>query len=322
MKGYEIANYLIKMASIITIKKLIMMRKIKHISELPAWFDLKKYEFAKNIKSLGWYEQLYARTVINAHADDAIKCPCFSHPNHFPSLTKAAKAIQENPNVEIHNEKRLSNFLPFNPVLTRLKAKEPHHMQPIYSLTLRDYVVESQNVDKEKLEYAFNWLKNSNDRVPDSELPSWMNEKLIKTGSEIRREYSDVVSIYLGFPDDFLIANFKQHLSHARKSGVTPYDKEIFNQTSFKYWIQLQVLPYADLTLWAKLTNAVIPCRVMANALYPIGEKGEETIRKTVKPLVKKLLHPDTWNLLGFQAGVEMQEEIFQEKLRQEKFPE
>ena len=183
-------------------------------------------------------------------------------------------------------------------------------------------MVQSQFVDKNKLEYAFDWLNNNSDRIPDAELPTWMNEKFMKARTDIQHEYCDVLSIYLGFPDELLIANFKQYISHARQKGIVPYDKESFTQTNFNQWAQLQVLAYADLSIWAKLTNIIIPCRVMANALYPTGERGEETVRKTLKPLVKKLLHPVTWNLLGYQAGIEMQEEIFQEKIRGEKYPE
>ena len=38
-----------------------MAKRIKHVSELPSWFDLKKYDFAEKLDALGWYQQLAIR---------------------------------------------------------------------------------------------------------------------------------------------------------------------------------------------------------------------------------------------------------------------
>ena len=107
-----------------------MTKRIKQVSELPEWFDLKKYEFTRNLNSLGWYEQLYVRTVIDAQADEALESPQFSQPNLSVAFKDAVKAIQEHPDIDVQNEKRLLSHLPFNPVLNRLSAKDPRYMQP------------------------------------------------------------------------------------------------------------------------------------------------------------------------------------------------
>ena len=38
-----------------------MPKRIKNVSELPNWFQLKKYDKAKALDTTGWYEQLSVR---------------------------------------------------------------------------------------------------------------------------------------------------------------------------------------------------------------------------------------------------------------------
>ncbi|MCL5272696.1 MAG: DUF6387 family protein [Gammaproteobacteria bacterium] len=280
------------------------MKRIKHVSELPDWFKLEKYEFTKNIKSVGWYEQLYARTIIVHDAEEVSE----SLSDQFVEFKLAVEAIQENPNIDITSDKRLSDQIPLGGVLHQLKPKRPHYMLGIHSISLRDYVTELRCIDKNKLKFALDWFHSKDNKPLDSELPKWMNEPLWKTRVDISNGLVDTLSIFLALPDELLLANFKQYLAHARKRGLTPLLKP-FTNNDFKNWAELQILAYIDLSLWAKLNNVSIPCRVIADAIFPNGDKGEETVRKTVKPLVKNLLHYDTWNQLGFQAGVEIQEE-------------
>jgi hypothetical protein len=285
------------------------MKRIKHVSELPEWFRLEKYEFTKNIKSVGWYEQLYARTIIVHDAEDVSESPS----DQFVEFKLAVEAIQENPNIDITSDKRLSDQIPLGAVLFRLKPKQPHSMLGIHSLSLRDYVEESKFIDKTKLKFALDWLQLKNNRISHPELPKWMDEPLWKAKTDANNGFVDTLSICLGLPDELLLANFKQYLAHARKKGLAPFIKT-FTANDFKNWAELQVLAYCDLTLWAKLNNLTIPCRVIADAIFPNGDKGEETVRKTVKPLAKKLLHPDAWNRLGFQAGLEIQKELYEQE--------
>lgn len=46
-----------------------MTKRIKHVSELPSWFDLKKYEFTKTLNSLGWFKQLIPRVLLFCKSD-------------------------------------------------------------------------------------------------------------------------------------------------------------------------------------------------------------------------------------------------------------
>jgi hypothetical protein len=98
--------------------------------------------------------------------------------------------------------------------------------------------------------------------------------------------------IDLSYPDNVLIENF-EHMLKMRRSKLdsTINNTSFYNKTDFDNWYRFGVLPYIDLIMWARDENVKIPYRVLADAIFPSGERGEETIRKTTKPLVESLLN-------------------------------
>ena len=68
------------------------------------------------------------------------------------------------------------------------------------------------------------------------------------------------------------------------------------------------VLPYLDLKFWELETGNKIPLRVIADAIYPIGEGGEETVRKTTVPLANSLIQNNNLRILIAQVATEMVE--------------
>jgi len=64
------------------------------------------------------------------------------------------------------------------------------------------------------------------------------------------------------------------------------------------------VLPYCDLSIWANYENVTIPQRVMADAIFIDGEKGEESIRRVTVPLVALLMENEAIYQLHAQSLV------------------
>ena len=64
------------------------------------------------------------------------------------------------------------------------------------------------------------------------------------------------------------------------------------SNAAFKRWSQMMVLPYIDLEMWARSEQKNIPDHIYGNLLFPndLDVDVSERIRKTVKPLAKKLL--------------------------------
>lgn len=99
----------------------------------------------------------------------------------------------------------------------------------------------------------------------------------------------DPVIVDLNFPDKILIENFKLHLAARRAESNTEHLSRHGRQCNFLDWIHYGVLPYLDLKLWELENDIKIPHRVIADAIYPRGEGGEETVRKTTIPLATYL---------------------------------
>src|SRR3990167_6860620 len=100
-----------------------MTIKIKHVSELPEWFDLKKYDFCDDIKAVGWYEQIYARWVLEGESEELKFNPNFGDKNNYIQYKNAVQAVQENPNIDILSDKRLSSHIDLGGALRLLKPK-------------------------------------------------------------------------------------------------------------------------------------------------------------------------------------------------------
>jgi hypothetical protein len=243
-----------------------MAKRIKHVSELPAWFKLEKYDFTKNLDAQGWYEQLSMRGIclyrLIEHLNDKTQPP--------KELKSAIQALRENPNTNIHSDKRLEDYFPYGSNLL-------HLLDP------------QTNTDK---------LLGIT--------PITTNNPFYNSYQAKEDTNKDTIKINLSLPDSLLIENFKRYLSAQRKIKE-PASKH-FRESDFSHWSKLGVLPYLDLIILEYETNSRISNRILADALYPSGEKGEETIRKTTSPLSNQLISFFTLHQLAAQAALKILE--------------
>ncbi len=116
-----------------------------------------------------------------------------------------------------------------------------------------------------------------------------------------------LISIDLTCNDEVIREQFNQWLIKQRASlheaekefGVIVEIDKIKNRQSKADKIHsYKVLAYMDLMLWSVLTNSKIKMSVLAHALFPYGDYDVEFVRKTLKPLVEKLLIPSSNEVL------------------------
>jgi len=101
--------------------------------------------------------------------------------------------------------------------------------------------------------------------------------------------------------------HFNKWLSDIRADLHTEMKSKSFKQSDFNSWALYGVLPYLDLKIWERETNASIPNRVMADAIYLRGVGGEETVRKTTSTMVENILSEKSLNQLAGQVIFEVQ---------------
>jgi Family of unknown function (DUF6387) len=116
----------------------------------------------------------------------------------------------------------------------------------------------------------------------------------------------DPVIVDLNYPDKILLETFKQYLATRRAESKTEHLSKPLREQDFYDWCRFGVLPYLNLRLWEMETGNKIPLRVLADAIYPSGEGGEETVRKTTAPLAKSLIDYHNLRILVAQVATEL----------------
>lgn len=295
-----------------------MSIRIKHVSELPKWFNLDKYKKAKKLDAAGWYEQLRLRANFLAYLDptqDEVPTEIRELPIFKNALAEAIATFRETPIFDIKGEGRgkLPIFLYFEDPSSLCEKLD--HTLGVHQMTFEEFELVRSAIDPIKLQYVACWKDQFQYRMLDTSKPfykfeSWIREPIRKSMiEEIKDEHDfgprnlDTVVIDLNFPDKILIENFKQYLAARREESKTEYLSKPNRQQDFYDWIRFGVLPYLDLKLWEIETGDKIPLRVLADAIYPPGEGGEETVRKTTAPLAKSLIEYHNLRILLAQVA-------------------
>ena len=112
--------------------------------------------------------------------------------------------------------------------------------------------------------------------------------------------------IDIGAPDEQLIGDFKKWIADIRKQiGISSYPQN-FTSADLADWHAKQVLPYIDLTIWAKLMDRNITQQEIGIVLFPddYNISLSDRVRRTVKPLAEKLMMSSTVGAISMQAGL------------------
>lgn len=282
-----------------------MTKRIKHVSELPKWFQISKYRKANQLDSLGWYAQLTIRQELEA----IIACHINNDPNdeEFINDTQDVKEIIElvhqNPIVNINSDPLIEKYFFTNPLKY---TKNPYSSLGVHSLTIEELFRIEESVDPKELELLWrchhsSWYFNHPKREQ-------IYDPVKDHAEPYRPQANSAAYIDWELPDSQLIDHFKQFLIANRPHKIEHPTKR-YRKIDFQNWCRFGVLPYLDLTTWEMEENVTIPNRVMAAAIFSNSELGEETIRKTTRPLAEKLQEEEILNLFASQIRLEKTEE-------------
>lgn len=271
-----------------------MTRRIKHVSELPRWFNLEKYVAAKDLNITGWYQQLVIRKSAMLHAKNINQ--------------EVFRLMRENPIINIENHGIFWNW--FHDAQQRLSMHNPHYALGVHSLTINEFINIEDGLLSERLHYARGWKNNRSNPNPFFPYEHWIDEPVYNSA---KPKHYPVRAIYvnLGLPDVVLIEHFKECLARLREHTDTHHVQKYYRKFDTHNWLKYGILPYLDLIIWGKEIDVSIPNRVMADAIYPPGIGGEETVRKTTSELASVLIDQMTLNQLGSEAALEISEEFY-----------
>lgn len=117
-------------------------------------------------------------------------------------------------------------------------------------------------------------------------------------------EIKPFISVDLSCSDSVIKEQFDKWLQHQRKNinkvvleenlGCDYYSVKRMGESLLYKVYSYQLLAYIDLFLWGIFTGNKIKQSVFTHALFPQGAYDGEFIRKTIKPLIDKLLNPQS----------------------------
>jgi hypothetical protein len=286
-----------------------MQKKVRRATDLPRWFDLKNYSQAAPLDAEGWYEQLMVRKWLFKMMDwrDEDEKPLNDRELEMLSFIRATPIVDVTATLTM----KVSFY---DGVMHELRTENPIYSLGVRLSTVRDFYSFEQRIEPEKREYAHSFFSQWEDR-------DWLNgsgEVKFPCTDWIDGPIDDIsnasasamnMRVDLGLPDKVLIEQFKTLLQSLRKPlAEGGCDFAPTRRLNFADWVTFGVLPFIDLKIWERETGSKIPNRVMADAIFPAGEGGEEVVRKTTSKIAKELLADESLKLLAAAAGQKIME--------------
>lgn len=312
-----------------------MAKRIRRVSDLPGWFQLEKYIDTAKLDAAGWYEQLSVRSecfgMLELFIPDNLQAESPYKLSEYFLL--ALEGIRETPIVDVKSNIIFKIYFSRGS-LSDFKdgSKHAHYSLGVHSLTCRELNIMENLMTSGRRKYLRRWneqFEHTSDDTINKEFTyvykSWMDAPIYKSHIPFHKK-SVPIMVDLKLPDTLLLSAFKQWLTNIREERQTTTTMNRYRKPDFDSWIKFSILPWLDLTIWQKEVSVTIPNRVMADAIFTLGEGGEEVVRKTTKPLALKLIedkesngHPLT--SLGAQAAYELYTKKAEDN-KEQSFPE
>ena len=259
------------------------MKKLKKLSDIPAWFEISKYDKVSSLTLYQWYDQISKRQsldeVIFLYMESDIEAI-----GAWENLIKTNPIIENNDNLIRDMIKDFDNA-----VITNGPQE-----------TIRDFSAGDLSVINNAINLKCNddWLRRfCENRASDATLMELdINTIINMTNTSIQLESDIYPWIYncavaltanLEASDEQLFNDFKAWLKHARKNFNSSATEKMITYIDFKDWCEYAILPYFDLATWAKLHGAEFTSSIMSQAIFPNagidGFCGESRVRRETK---------------------------------------
>lgn len=291
-----------------------MAKRIKHVSDLPQWFNLEKYKASSALDSSGWYEQLSVRRDLIG----LIGSPRWESwqangpPKTGRQTMRALALVRDMPIVDVAKNDLLRAYF-YGGAMQELKTCDLRYSFGVHLTTVRNLYLTEGHIERDKRTHARGFFAQIFNDENSLAYPlvykhvDWIDEPVDNIG------YSGGFAVNLRvnmlLPDKVLVEQFKRVLNELRsplqRAGISIANTQ---KPDFSDWVRFGVLPYLDLQIWQREVGVKIPNRVMADAIFLPGEGGEEVVRKTTAKFAKELLTRKHLETLAALAAHEIAE--------------
>ncbi len=275
-----------------------MSKTIKSVKNIPSWFNLKKYEALRTLDVQGWSRQILIRTVVAELLES-------DAPEDKQEALDWINEIAISPVIAPADDSgHVENWL------TRIKRNPciTYSVWPTEILTLYAYAQEFDSGDAymRNLRAACKASLHGKATLEEDALVRQSFDHAM-SDQEIDSEGMMNLTVDLSATDEQLIADYKRCLTASRKALGKVAPQQNFCAKDFCKWFENGILPYIDLTLWARAHNISITQNALGEAIFPNEDDADTTerIRRTTKPQATYLLREETCRALEYQATSE-----------------
>lgn len=277
------------------------MNKSKTTNILPHSFKLENYEGMDRLSPLEWLFQLEARYQLHASLESFIDCShrltneekkkfldliitdYFKNPFKLDRQYKFfSQNHEENVEIFIYAEYEKLPQIVTSGAIRPMTIKDFHRANQLYGELFH------------------------NDRNAEP-----FFKEVIKQHSSI--DSLKLIPFYmdLSFSDEVLEKEFKRNLASLRANFKDIEPTKNLTKYKLAYWASYKLLAYIDLYLWSCIHDISIKRPVLSKALYQNqSEYGEDTLRKSVLPIMNRLFTPNGIELDDLENPTHLLDEL------------
>jgi hypothetical protein len=282
-------------------------RVIKTPKELPAWFDIRRYDAAHYLDLQGWAREIYLRSVYRDVLRNGKRWG-WERRDLEDTLRSWLKGLQENPILPLYDYCDIQEFAAFQ----KWKTQKPYEGYSVRSLDTFSGWISGQDLEREDLGVAVAEAlaacqaeeqgRATEEQQQLCELP--YDLILQRAGISNEGLYNIVVDLFA--TDEQLLSDFKHWLTKFRKVADIPAPAKNFTEGNFRDWHRSGILPYFDLTFWAEIEGVHITLDALGDGIFP-GWAGNVASRigKVTKPKADRVFSTAFAEALDRQAAAE-----------------
>jgi len=258
--------------------------------QIPEWFNLELYADVENLSLAGWLDNLQPRSYwFHGPTDEDSWITKLMRkrntPIGKPVVTDGKYARQTT----------LSQSAPYDDVETpEFETGTVRSLRTAYVVNkIADVLYRREEFDQVLGQIAEKWWADGEStRLDDDIIDDDTRLILEQPIDELERRLSEnapslslSAEIDLAAPDKIIIEDFRRWIKSARET-FSIQSRSYFTDAMLESWSRNRLLPFIDLTIWARENNTNISDAAMGNTLFPdeFDVDLPERIRKVVRP--------------------------------------
>lgn len=266
----------------------------------PDWFDLSKYDNAKNLDAKGWAQNIEVRfndmNNVNAGLPAKFAEPCRSYgiltdqtyeetlKETFGFILDLIDDVKSNAKVKLFSFQELKNiyFL-------------LQHFDDGYDGNITDRYIKHEAIEWYKSVISWEDLFSDDSVIFEDAPVNFFLDEFSNT-----KEQWFQFSVDLTADNQTLIEQFKSVLQYARK--ISEIEPVTFTEAKSRTWAENKILPYLDMEIWMVENNIHITQSVLGSWLFPGSLEPAEKIRKGPKQHAHRVCTMGTISSLYHQS--------------------